>query len=113
MSMLFSDRRALTQFFCMVLQEVCLDCDMDSSEGFLEKAVEFSNQCWGTLACSLFIKPSTRRKYQTAYSKAIEDLKFGSIVVNGPTTLGFALTSLSWGAFPGELLNCQPQLQLL
>lgn len=51
----------------------------------------------------MFIKPSTQKVQQTAFQRALEELKFGSIVVNGPAMLCYATTSLSWGAFHGKV----------
>jgi hypothetical protein len=91
-----------TENWVGVLQEVALPgCNGDAST-FLKEAVKFANeQCWGSLSCSLTIHPATRQQHKEAYTQAITDLKYGSITVNLPTLLGFAITRLGWGAWGG------------
>jgi len=89
--------------WCGVLQEVALPgCGGDSAT-FLSAAVEYANkQCWGTLACSVFIHPSSQSSLGSKWDQALAELQYGSININCPTTTGFATTPLTWGAFPGH-----------
>ena len=42
---------------------------------------------------------------KAAFERAIATLRYGTIVVNGPTFYGFSLVSPPWGAFPGHQLT--------
>ena len=59
-------------------------------------------RCWGTLSCGLIVHPSVERENPEAVDKAIAGLRYGSICVNAPCSMGFAITPLTWGAFPGN-----------
>ncbi|GMH35326.1 hypothetical protein BSKO_03194 [Bryopsis sp. KO-2023] len=94
-----------TEHWCGVFQEVCLPECGDDPVKFMKEAVKFANKCWGTLSCSVFIHPATQDAHPEAFETALEQLKFGNITVNGPSSLGFTFTSLSWGAYPGNTLD--------
>ncbi|KIY93232.1 hypothetical protein MNEG_14731 [Monoraphidium neglectum] len=100
-----SAARASTQEenWCGVLQEVALPGCGGDAAAFLGAAVDYANkQCWGTLACSVFVHPETQRRHAEAWEAALEGLRFGSICVNCPATTGFVATPLVWGAYPGN-----------
>lgn len=82
-----------------------MDVPDEDVEGYLEQAVELANSCWGSLACSMYAQPSFQKAHPEAFERALEQLRFGSIVVNGPAPLSFITTNLSWGAFPGNPLD--------
>lgn len=85
-----------------VLQEVALR-DCHGTADFMRQAVDFANeQCWGTLAASLFIHPETQQQYADAFDAAVAGLRYGSVTVNAPSLVGFSATPLVWGAFPGH-----------
>lgn len=87
--------------WCGVLQEVGLGSE-NNVERFLEEAVKFANEkCWGTLSCVVIAHPKTQKKYASAFEGAVEGLKYGSICINVPGTMGFAITKLGWGGYPG------------
>ncbi|PSC73701.1 NAD-dependent aldehyde dehydrogenase [Micractinium conductrix] len=87
--------------WCGVLQEVCLDCGGDSAR-FMPAATAFANdRCWGTLSCSVFVHPATQRAQRALFDDMVAALRYGTIAVNVPSLIGFATTSLGWGAFPG------------
>ncbi|CAD7697596.1 unnamed protein product [Ostreobium quekettii] len=92
--------------WCGVLQEVCLpDCGKDIDK-FCTEAVSFANdRCWGTLSCSMMVHPGTQRDSQHVVDRALEGLKYGTIVVNGPAYTGFGVMPLTWGAYPGNTLE--------
>ncbi|DBB03304.1 hypothetical protein WJX82_011741 [Trebouxia sp. C0006] len=72
-------------------------------ESFLPKAVSFANdKCWGTLSCALIVDLVTQKTNATAVDTAIADLRYGSVNVNLPTILGYAVTKMAWGGFPGS-----------
>lgn len=53
-------------------------------------------------ACSVFIHPHTQQEHAGAFDAAMAGLRYGSISVNCTATAAFSVTSLPWGAFPGE-----------
>lgn len=108
---------ALTnEAFCGVVAEVTLD--IAETEGgmlrerghggpsparFLEQAVAFANErCWGTLSCSMLVHPVTEEEHGEEVSRAISELRYGGIGINTFPGLIYALTTPSWGAFPGN-----------
>lgn len=91
--------------WCGVLQEVSLHaataCKCDP-EAFLSAAVDFANtKCWGTLSCVIIAHPVSQKKYRKAFQQAIVDLKYGTVCINVPGTIGFSITTLAWGGYPG------------
>lgn len=71
-------------------------------DSFLSAAVSLANdKCWGTLSCTLIVDPKTQRSSALAVDKAIADLRYGSVSVNLPSLLGYAVMKLAWGGFPG------------
>lgn len=97
-----------TEAFCSVLAQTSLEGGDDTPAEFLERAVAFCNdRVWGTLNCSVFIHPKTEKqaKVKSALDKAIEDLRYGTIVVNHWPGLGYGLCCTPWGAYPGHSLD--------
>jgi acyl-CoA reductase-like NAD-dependent aldehyde dehydrogenase len=92
--------------FCGVLHEVALP-GADALT-FLPAAVKFCNETvWGTLGCSVLIHPATRRDpaSEAAFQEALDDLRYGSIVVNHWVALIYGLCNTTWGAYPGHPLD--------
>lgn len=98
-----------TDPFAPVLAETPLAAS--SVADFIDRAVSFCNdRLWGTLATAVIARPLSLRSPETkaAFVRGIATLRYGTIVVNGPTFYGFSLVSPPWGAFPGhELSNIQ------
>ncbi|TNE90111.1 MAG: aldehyde dehydrogenase family protein [Deltaproteobacteria bacterium] len=89
--------------FCGVLSEVAIPGK--SATDFLPAAVEFVNEkVWGTLCCSVIVHDRTRRDpaSEQAFQEALDELRYGSIVVNHWAGLGYALSETTWGAHPGH-----------
>jgi acyl-CoA reductase-like NAD-dependent aldehyde dehydrogenase len=87
--------------WCTVMSETALDA-ADPRE-YLAKAVEFSNDVlWGTLSASIIIDPRAQKTYEDDVEQAIEDLEYGSVVLNHWPALAYALASTTWGAYPGH-----------
>ena len=89
--------------FCPVLAETSLSAD--SIPEFIEMAVKFANQrLWGTLTASIIIHPGSLKLpgVVEALEKAINDLHYGAIVVNGLGGMTWAMTTPPWGSFPGN-----------
>jgi acyl-CoA reductase-like NAD-dependent aldehyde dehydrogenase len=93
-----------TEAFCGVFGEVAIDAPR-SVPDFLEQAVEFCNETlWGTLSASLLVHPRSLRdpEVAAAVERAIDDLRYGSVVVNDWSGQAYAMVNLSWGAYPGS-----------
>jgi acyl-CoA reductase-like NAD-dependent aldehyde dehydrogenase len=90
-----------TESFCGVLGETSLDSDSPSD--FLKSAVSFCNDTvWGTLNAEIIVDPKTQKQLGGELETAIENLRYGSVVVNHWPALSYALGVTTWGAFPGH-----------
>lgn len=92
-----------TDPFAPVLAETPLAAS--SVADFIDRAVSFCNdRVWGTLAATVIAQPRSLRSpdTKTAFERGIATLRYGTIVINGPTFYGFSLVSPPWGAFPGH-----------
>jgi len=77
----------------------------DASE-FLRAAVTFCNQRLdGTLGATLLVHPSTEQSLGPELDRALADLRYGAIGVNGWNAVNFLLGQATWGAFPGHTLG--------
>ncbi len=73
---------------------------------YLHDAVDFANErLWGTLGGNLVVHPSTAKRYPREVERAIDDMRYGCVAVNGWTGIGFLLTETTWGAYPGNTLD--------
>jgi hypothetical protein len=87
--------------FCGVQCETALDAG-DVGE-FIGKAVVFCNETvWGTLNAAILIHPDTERQHKKQLDRAIEDLRYGSVVVNHWPALAYGFGVTTWGAYPGH-----------
>lgn len=95
-----------TEAFCSVFAEVPLP-SADVAD-YLERAVAFANgSVWGSLNATLIVHPASMRSPEVgpAVTRAIADLRYGTVSVNHWSALGFALGVTPWGAFPGHARN--------
>ncbi|KAF5828342.1 Aldehyde/histidinol dehydrogenase [Dunaliella salina] len=84
-------------------QEVCIPGTGDDASAFLRAATSFVNErCFGSLSVGVWIHPETQKQHQEAFTKAIDDLQYGSICVNVPCHILFSFPSMPWGALPGN-----------
>ncbi len=93
--------------FCGVFGEVALDAPRSVPE-YLEQAVAFCNDTlWGSLSASIIVHPRSLRdpEVAAAVERAIDELRYGSVVVNHWAAASYAFVSPSWGAYPGSPLN--------
>jgi hypothetical protein len=93
-----------TEAFCGVMGEVPLDAPRSVVE-YIDQAVEFCNeQLWGTLSASIIVHPKSLKDplVADAVERAIDDLRYGSVVVNHWSAVPYAMVSPSWGAYPGH-----------
>jgi hypothetical protein len=89
--------------FCGVCGETALDAP--DAAAFLERATVFANgTLWGTLNATILVHPATEREPAVAgaLDRAIAELRYGTVAVNGWAALGFGLVVTPWGAFPGS-----------
>lgn len=79
--------------------------EADSVETFIDKAVEFANDdLWGTLVATIIVHPDSMKdpKIAAAVDRAIDQLRYGSVVINQSGVIAYMLTIPSWGAYPGQ-----------
>ncbi len=92
-----------TEAFCGVFAETALDAADPAA--FLREAVGFANgTLWGTLNATILVHPSTERQpgVAAALDRAITELRYGTVAVNGWAALGYGLVVTPWGGFPGS-----------
>jgi hypothetical protein len=74
---------------------------------FLEEAAAFANgRLAGNLGATLLVHPRTAAELgEAGLRRAIGALRYGAVGVNGWVAMAFALTEVTWGAYPepGEL----------
>ncbi len=86
--------------FGPVLAEIALPATDAAS--YLGAAVAFANdRLAGTLGATILIHPLTMRALGPRLAEAIAALRYGCIGVNAWSGLGFSLTALPWGGYPG------------
>jgi acyl-CoA reductase-like NAD-dependent aldehyde dehydrogenase len=98
-----SDPCFTTEAFCGVFAETALPAADPAA--FLAQAVRFANETlWGTLNATILLHPGTERQpgVAAALDRAIADLRYGTVAVNGWAALGYGLVVTPWGAFPGS-----------
>jgi aldehyde dehydrogenase (NAD(P)+) len=89
-----------SEAFCGVL--ACVELDGDP-ESYVRRAVTFANDVLrGTLGANLVAHPATMRTNPALVDGAIEQLRYGCVAVNAWAGVGYLLTELPWGAFPGH-----------
>jgi hypothetical protein len=89
--------------FCALTSETALEAATPAE--FVRAAVDFCNDVvWGTLSMTLLCDPRTMKDPLTgpAIEQAVADLRYGSIGVNLWHAMSYALSSTTWGAFPGH-----------
>jgi acyl-CoA reductase-like NAD-dependent aldehyde dehydrogenase len=89
--------------FCPVTAETAIDA-ADTAD-FLDRAVAFANgRLWGTLNATLIVDPRTARDpmLRPALSRAVADLRYGTVSLNHWSAIGYALGITPWGAYPGN-----------
>jgi Aldehyde dehydrogenase family len=92
-----------TEAFNGVFAEVAIDAA--GTVDYIRRAVDFANDgLWGTLGCSIIVSPKSLEtaEVQRAVEQAIADLRYGTIVVNHWSGIGFGMGSTPWGAYPGH-----------
>lgn len=83
--------------FCQITDEIQLDTENNATD-FLAKATAFCNEkLTGTLGCMILIDNDTHKENQQALDKALLDLNYGGITVNGTPPLVFLNAYLTWG----------------
>ncbi|MFK4789331.1 aldehyde dehydrogenase family protein [Microbacterium sp. ZW T5_56] len=92
-----------TEYFSPVLGVVSLP---GTGQPFLDAAVTHANEkLAGTLGANVIIDPRAQRALGAGFDRAIDNLHYGNIAINGWTGFSFTAPTLSWGAFPGHTLS--------
>lgn len=69
-------------------------------DAFIRDAVALCNdRCFGNLSAAIIVSPRTQKLHRAAFQTALQDLRYGSVTVNGPPHIPFAITALPWGAW--------------
>ncbi len=93
-----------TEAFCGVFGEVPLDAPR-SVAAYLDQAVDFCNErLWGTLSATILVHPRSLAdpEVRDALERAIDHLRYGSVVINHWSAAPYAMVSPPWGAAPGS-----------
>jgi len=62
------------------------------AERFLATAVPAANRdLWGSLSCTLLVHPATEAAHPVAVQRALDDLQYGSVVLNSWSVTGFIM----------------------
>lgn len=70
------------------------------AERFLAAAVLAANRdLWGTLSCTLLVHPATEAAHPVAVQRALDELQYGSVVVNSWSVTGFITPQGHWGGY--------------
>lgn len=76
------------------------------AERFLSAAVPAANRdLWGSLSCTVLVHPATEAAHPAAVQRALDDLQFGSVVVNSWSVTGF-ITPQVGGDLRAACLPC-------
>ena len=92
--------------FCSLTSECALEAT--STVDFVAEAVRFANDVvWGSLSATVLCHPDQLADALVgpAVEKAIADLRYGGIGFNLFHGLVFALSTTTWGAYPGHVRN--------
>lgn len=92
--------------FCPFLSVVELD-ESDAPE-FLDRAVRFLNdKVWGTLNAMLFFPSAAEGDpaLEAALSRAIDELRYGTVAVNYWPAIGYGTGTPPWGGHPSSTLK--------
>ncbi len=90
--------------FCGVVGEVGLDTPRSIPE-FLDASVDFVNdRVEGTLGVTILVHPRSLEdpEVAAALDRAIDRLRYGTVVINHWLGVAFGLISPPWGAYPGS-----------
>lgn len=92
-----------TEYFAPVLGVTLLP---GLGQEFVDAAVTHANdELVGTLGANVLIDPVTQKALGDGFERAIAELRYGGIAINGWTGFSFITPTLSWGAFPGSTLE--------
>lgn len=94
-----------TEFFAPALATYRIN--ETEPEAYLRAAISYANESLhGTLGANIIIHPKTIRAIgKNRFETIIAELRYGCIAINAWTGLGFLLSPVPWGAFPGHTLD--------
>ncbi len=102
-SLQWSDICFKTESFCPIIAETAIEAT--SVVEFIDHAVKFANErLWGTLSATIIVHPRSLKDpaVYTALDRAMENLRYGAIIVNSIPGLAWAMTTPPWGSYPGN-----------
>jgi aldehyde dehydrogenase (NAD(P)+) len=82
--------------------------DAPSVAEFLDQAVRFvNNTVWGTLSATVVVSQQSLSdaRVDAAVERAVANLRYGTVALIGPGTLGFYTMLGPWGGYPGSTLE--------
>ncbi len=91
-----------TEPFFSLYSETALEAE--NVVAFIENAVAFANEkVWGTLVASILVHPKSMKDpaVAEAVNIAIENLRYGSIVINSLGVMAHYMTTTPWGGYLG------------
>jgi len=92
-----------TEYFAPVLGVIQVP---GLGQEFLDAAIEHANdRLAGTLGANVLIDPSTEEALGSGFTRAIADLRYGSVAINTWTAFAYLNASLAWGGYPGATLD--------
>ncbi|RYZ02640.1 MAG: aldehyde dehydrogenase family protein [Myxococcales bacterium] len=92
--------------FCPFLSVV--ELDEPDAPAFLDRAVRFLNEkVWGTLNAMLYFPSSAEGDptLEAALSRAVDDLRYGTVAVNYWPAIGYGTGTPPWGGHPSATLQ--------
>ncbi|MBD3420190.1 MAG: aldehyde dehydrogenase family protein [Chitinivibrionales bacterium] len=87
--------------FCGIMAETALDSP--SVENFIIDAAGFCNtSLWGSLVALVVVDPDMQRNHCPRIEEMIDQLDYGSVMVNMYSGMGHCLACAPWGGAPGR-----------
>jgi len=92
--------------FSGMVAETCLGGE--NAEEYLANAVRWCNgSLWGTLSATIVVSDRDMAvpEMRSAVERAVSDLRYGTIAINGPGNWGFASMVTPWGGHPDSTIT--------
>ena len=80
--------------------------EYSSPEDYSSRAINYCNkELWGNLGVSIIMKDHNRKLNSHILKNYIENLNYGTVVINEWAAIGYIIPQLPWGGFPGNKDN--------
>lgn len=90
-----------SEYFVPILQHV--EVEAANGEEFMAAATKLANErVHGDLVVSVYAPGKVYDEMPAAVEKCLEELRFGSVVLNGTPLVGFTVDCGSWGGYAGN-----------